>query len=254
MASVTLSRQLGAGGSETAAGVAKALGLRIIDREAIDGAAREAGVPEVALHELGYEGRRGLMQRILDALRTSPAIPSVTEMRRREFVTPLTRPPHGIFTPALPLLSAAMEDYVRIVGMVILNMAEEGSVLIVGRGSQVVLRDDPEVLHVQVIAPLPVRTEKLMRVEGLTRREATQRILASDQARTDYLRRYYGVKWLDPQLFDLVINTGRISIQTAVQLIVLAQVQRVIPEVQAADPGLGETKTSQSLSQHGADS
>jgi len=47
--------------------------------------------------------------------------------------------------------------------------------------------------------------------------------------------RYYGVNWLDPQLYDLVINTGRTSIQTAVQLVVLGQVQRVIPEVQAKD-------------------
>ncbi|MBC7233995.1 MAG: cytidylate kinase-like family protein [Chloroflexi bacterium] len=230
MAIVTLSRQLGAGGSEIAAGVAKALGLRIIDREAIDCAALEAGVPEIALHELGYEGRRGLMQRILDALKASPAIPSIVEMERRESVLPIAMTPRGIFTPAMPLLSAAMEDYVRIVGMVILNIAQEGNVLIIGRGSQVLLKDNPEALHVKVIAPLPRRVEKLMRIEGITQREAAQRILASDQARAEYLRRYYGVNWLDPQLYDLVINTGRISIQTAVQLVVMAQVQRVIPE------------------------
>jgi len=233
MTIITLSRQLGAGGSEIAMGVAKALGLRIIDRDAIDRAALEAGVPEVALHELGYEGRRGLMQRILDALKTSPAIPSVIEMQRRESAAPLTVPPQGIFTPAMPLLSAAMEDYVRMVGMVILNMAKESNVLIIGRASQVLLRDDPEALHIQIVAPLERRVEKLMRIEGLTQREATQRILASDRARADYLRRYYGVNWLDPQLYDIVINTGRISIQTAVQLVVLAQVQRVMPDVQA---------------------
>ena len=235
MAIVTLSRQMGAGGCEIAAGVAKALGLRIIDREAIDCAAMEAGVPEIALHELGYEGRRGLMQRILDALKTSPAIPSVLEMQRREAVAPLTRPPRGTFTPTMPLLSTAMEDYVRIVGMVLLNMAKEGNVLIVGRGSQMVLRDDPQALHLQIVAPLVRRTEELMRLEGLTKSEATRRILASDQARAEYLRRYYGVNWLDPQLYDLVINTGRTSIQTAVQLVVLAQIQRVIPEVKPAE-------------------
>lgn len=235
MAIVTFSRQLGAGGSEIAAGVAKALGLRIIDHEAIDRAAMEAGVPEVALHELGYEGRRGLVQRILDALKTSPAIPSIIEMQRRESIAPLPMPPRGILTPAMPLLSAAMEDYVRMVGMVILNIAKEGNALIVGRASQMVLRDNPEAFHVQVVAPLPRRVEKLMRSEGLTQREATQRILASDGARADYLRRYYGVNWLDPQLYDLVINTGRTSIQTAIQLVVLAQVQRVVTEVQASD-------------------
>jgi len=241
MAIMTFSRQLGAGGSEIATGVAKALGLRIIDREMINQAALDAGVPEVAVHELGYEGRRSLMQRILDALKTSPAIPSIVEMQRREALAPLTMGPRGILTPAMPLLSVAMEDYVRMVGMVILNMAKEGNVLIIGRASQMLLRDSPEALHIQIVAPLPSRVEKLMRIESLTQREATQRILACDQASAEYLRRYYGVNWLDPQLYNLVINTGHISIQTAVQLVVLAQVQRVMPDLppswQAAGSG-----------------
>jgi len=232
MAIMTFSRQLGASGSEIAAGVAKALGLRIIDRETIDQAALKAGVPEVALHEIGYEGRRGLMQRMLDALRASPAIPSVMEMQQRESVASLTMP-KGILTPAMPLLSAAMEDYVRMVGMVIADIAKECNVLIIGRGSQMVLRNNPDTLHIQVVAPLPSRVEKLMRMEGQTQREATQRILASDRARAEYLGRYYGVNWLDPQLYDLVINTGRVSIQTAIQLVVLTQVQRIMPDVQA---------------------
>lgn len=234
MTIITFSRQLGAGGSEIAAGVAKALGLRIVDREAIDQAALKAGVPEVALHELGYEGRRGLMQRMLDALRASPAIPSVVEMQRRESAASLTMPPRGILTPAMPLLSAAMEDYVRVVGQVILDMAKEGSVLVVGCASQMVLRGNPEALHVQIVAPLARRVEKLMRIEALTQREATQRVLASDHARAEYLSRYYGVNWLDPQWYDLVLNAGRVSIATAIQLVVLTQVQHIVPAQQAA--------------------
>jgi len=132
-----------------------------------------------------------------------------------------------------------MEDYVRMVGMVILDMAKEGNVLIIGRASQVLLGDHPEALHVQVVAPLSYRVEKLMRVEGLTRQAAKQRVVASDQARADHLRRYYGVKWLDPHLYDLVINTGHISIQTAIQLVVLVQIQRVMPAVEPANANQG---------------
>ncbi len=233
MAIITLSRQLGASGSEIATGVAKALGLRIIDREIIDQAALKAGVPEVAMHEISYEGRRGLMQRMLDALRASPAIPSIMEMQQRESVASVTLPPKGILTPAVPLLSAAMDEYVRIVGMVITDIAQQNNVLIVGRGSQMVLRDNPETLHIQVVAPLSSRVEKLMRLEGQTKRKTTQRIVASDRARAEYMSRYYGVNWLDPQLYDLVINTGRVSIQTAIQLVVLTQVQRVVPDAVA---------------------
>jgi cytidylate kinase len=76
---------------------------------------------------------------------------------------------------------------------------------------------------------------------GLSQREATQRILASDEARREYLRRYYAVNWLDPQLYDLVINTGRITIPTAVQLAVMTQVQRLVPEALPSErrPNLG---------------
>jgi len=235
MAIVTLSRELGAGGSEVASGVAKALGLRIVDREAIERAAAQAGVPEIALHELGYEGQRNLVQRMLDALKASPAIPTLVEMQQREYTAPLAMP-RGIFTPARPLLSAAMEEYVHMVGMVVQNMAKEGNILIVGRASQMLLKDHPETLHVQVVAPMSHRIEKLMRVEGLTQAQARKRILATDRARADYMQRYYGVGWLDPHLYDLVINTGRLSIQTAVQLVVLAQVQRMLPDTQAAKP------------------
>lgn len=226
---ITVSRQLGAGGADIAAGVAKALSLRIITRETIEEAAREAGVPQIALQELGYEGRRGVIQRILDALKASPEIPSIIETQRREPVTGLPLPPQGMFTPPVPLLSAVMEDYVRIMGMVILDMAREGNVLIMGRAGQVLLRDNPQAFHVQVVAALPHRTESVMRRLGITQAEATKRILDSDHARADHLRRYYGVNWLDPQLYDLVINTSKISIQTAVQLVVLAQVQHLVP-------------------------
>jgi cytidylate kinase len=93
---------------------------------------------------------------------------------------------------------------------------------------------------VQVVAPLSDRVQKLMCLEGLSQREATQRIMASDGARAEYLRRYYGVNWLDPQLYDLVINTGQITIPTAVQLVVMTQVQRIMPQTPpttSAEPG-----------------
>jgi cytidylate kinase len=228
MAVVTLSRQLGAGGSEIACAVAEALSLRVIDRRTIDRAALNAGVPELALHELEYEGRRGLVQRVLDALKASPAIPSAVEMQQSDAVVPVAMQ-RGIFTPARPLMSAAMEDYVRMVGAVIKDMAVEGNVMIIGRASQVLLKDHPEALHVQIVAPLQQRVEKRMRLQGMTQRAATDQVRASDRARAAYLRRYYGADWLDPQLYDLVINTGEVSIQTAVQLVVLAQRQRVMP-------------------------
>jgi cytidylate kinase len=68
MTVITLSRQMGSGGDEIAAVVAARLGLLIIDREVINQAAREAGVPEVALAEIDELGLLGIQPKP-DALR-----------------------------------------------------------------------------------------------------------------------------------------------------------------------------------------
>jgi cytidylate kinase len=56
--------------------------------------------------------------------------------------------------------------------------------------------------------------------EGITNEEATKTIKASDQTRRDYLRTYHRVDWLDPALYDLVINTYKIPSSLAAEMIV----------------------------------
>jgi len=222
MAIVTISRQLGSGGNEIAAGVAEALGLRFIDREMIKRAAQEAGVPKVALQEMEYEGQRTLVERALDILRQMPPIPNPPETARREATTSLSVHFGGIFSPTVRPMSIAMDDYVRIVGMIIRDLAREGGVIIVGRGSQVLLKDHPAALHVQIIAPFWHRVKAVMECEGAERRAAVSRVRTSDRARVDYLRRYHNVNWLDPRLYDLIINTVKLPVKVAVELIVEA--------------------------------
>jgi cytidylate kinase len=223
MTIVTISRQLGSAGNEIAAGVAEAISLRFIDREMINRAAHGAGVPKMALHEMEYEGQRTLVEHVLDILRQMPPIPDPPETAQREAATLLSVHFGGIFSPTLrPMSTAIMDDYVRMVGMVIRDLAREGEVIIVGRGSQVLLKDHPTALHVQIIAPFWHRVRTVMEREGLERRAVVSQVRISDRARADYLRRYHNVNWLDPQLYDLVINTAKVPIETAVGLIVEA--------------------------------
>jgi cytidylate kinase len=222
MTIVTFSRQLGSGGNEIAAGVAEALGLRFIDREIINRAAHEAGVPKIALQEMEYEGQRTLVEQVLDILRQMPPLPNPLETAQREAATPLSVHFGGIFSPTVRPMSIAMGDYVRIVGMVIRDLAREGRVIIVGRGSQVLLKDHPAALHIQIVAPFWHRVKAIMEREGLERRATVSRVRISDRARADYLRRYHNVRWLDPHLYDLVINTDKVPVEVAVGLIVEA--------------------------------
>ena len=224
MAVITLSRQLGSHGEEIAARVAQALGLRLVDAETINRAAQRAGVPQVALAEMERETERGLANQVLKALRTMPSLSPVGELGTvAPDLTGLTLPFVGFFSPTIPPLSASLEGYVHMIDLVIRGLAQEGNVLIVGRGGQTVLRKHPGALHVQTVAPLAYRVETVMARQGLSKRDAQNRIRTNDRARFDYVRRYHDVDWLDPTLYHLTINTGRLSMDTAVDLIIAAQ-------------------------------
>ncbi len=229
MTVITLSRQLGSHGEEIAARVAQVLDLRLIDAGTINRAAQKAGVPRIALAELEHEGERSLADQVLKALRTMPSLPSgapfptsvagVGDTASSTYTTAAI-PFAGLFSPTIPPISASLEGYVRMVGMVIRGLAHEGNVLILGRGGQAVLRNHPSALHIQTVAPLTHRVEAIMDRQGLSKRDAQHRVRASDRARFDYLRRYHDVDWLNSALYHLVINTGRVPFATAIDLII----------------------------------
>jgi hypothetical protein len=232
MTVITFSRQLGSHGEEIAARVALALNLRLIDAETINQAAHRAGVPRVALAELEHEGERGLANQVLKALRTMPLLrnpasssESMAGTREPTYrgLSGLTLPFTGIFSPTVPPISTSLEGYVRMVGLVIRGLAHEGNVLILGRGGQVLLKTHPGTLHVQTVAPFGHRVEKIMARHGLPKRDAQNRVRASDRARFDYLRRYHDADWLDSSLYHLVLNASRLSVATAANLIIAAE-------------------------------
>jgi cytidylate kinase len=229
MGVITVSRQLGSHGCEIAAEVAGMLGFRLVDREIIHRAAQEAGVPRVALQELAYEGRRNVSDRILQSVNAMPPVPVAPETWKREAAASFAQPFGGFFSPAVPPFAVTLKDYVDMVGMVVRDLAAQGSVVIAGRGGQALLRGSPDVLHVQIVAPLEHRVAVVAQRESIDREEALQRVKASDQARRDYLRRYHRVQWLDPLLYDLVLNTLKIPVRLAAGMIVDAY--RQLPAV-----------------------
>ncbi len=230
MSVITVSRQLASQGCAIAAQVANLLQFRLVDREIIHRAAEEAGVPKIALQEIAYEGRRDVVNSILQAVYAMPPVPRTAEAWRREAASSLVQPFRGIFSLAVPSFAVTLKDYVDMVDMVIRDLAREGNVVIAGRGGQVLLQDVPGALHVQVVAPFDHRVAVLSQREGLPLEEASKTVRASDRTRRDYLRKYHRVDWLDATLYDLVINTHHISASQAAAMIVDAYHQLAAPD------------------------
>lgn len=109
--------------------------------------------------------------------------------------------------------------YHRAVRQVMNEMVREGNVIIVGRAGQVILQDLPGVAHVRIIASREIRTQRVAEEQHISSEAAGVLVDRSDRARTDYLRRYYHANVDDPQLYDLTINTDRLTPIAAAGLI-----------------------------------
>jgi len=233
MAVITISRQRGSKGSYIALEVARRMGLRYLDREILDSVAHQAGVEVAELEAI--EAHAGRLPRILHLLGARPRLPTVASASLREQATYEARigklmVQQGLDRDAAVALLESegtpayqpSQDYLELTKTVILEYAQQGDAVIVGRGAQMILRRRPGVLHVQVVGKFENRVHNIIEREGVKWREAAHRLRQADEERAGYLRRFYGVDWLDPGLYDVVLNTDQIPDQTAVEMIILA--------------------------------
>jgi cytidylate kinase len=100
--------------------------------------------------------------------------------------------------------------------------AAQGDVLLVGRGSQVVLGQRSDVLHVRITAPIDVRCAAIRERCKVSAEVATARIAASDAARAGYHKRHFGVRWDDGSLFDIILNMARLRVAAATDIVCAA--------------------------------
>lgn len=120
----------------------------------------------------------------------------------------------------------------------VLELAQRGNVLIRGWGACVLLRDVPHVGRVRVCAPIELRERNVMERRGLKDKSAARReIEANDDAHRHILRVAFGVDREDARLYDLVLNTGRVPVDTCVRLV------RDLVE----SPEFGETDASRAV-------
>ncbi len=119
------------------------------------------------------------------------------------------------FRPSAEEQQAYREALIRVMR----EFAEEGEVIIVGRAGQVILRDRPDVLHVRVVAADDVRIERLAAEHHIPVEAARAQIETSDRSRRNFLKRAYQVDWDDSRLYDLILNTNRLTPEAAAQII-----------------------------------
>jgi len=180
MSLITLSQDFASGGRAICNHVAKELNLTVYDDERLKEKALEIGIQQKNL----------------------PAI---------EEKSP------GFFDR---LLHKTPEIYLDILQGVVYSVAEQGDGIIFGHGSQILLKDFECALHIRVFAPKKRRVENAMKKRGVDLAHAEKIIQSKDQQLNGFFKYAFGKEYSDPSLYDLIINTDKISREQAAGLII----------------------------------
>lgn len=208
MAVITISRQFGSAGTQAASRVCDLLGYRYLDKVLMTQVATEAGL--LGKEFVDFSEERSEVRNFLDRL-LHPGPHSVARVATR------SRDAAGRETLSLEQLDEAR--CAKLVRGAIHAAYQQGDVVIMGRGGQVTLKEMSGVLHVRIVAPMGSRILRIQSQEGVDAEQARRLAVAHDQATTRYLKQLFGVRGDEPELYHMVINTGKWSPGVAAQII-----------------------------------
>jgi cytidylate kinase len=123
----------------------------------------------------------------------------------------------------------------------VLETAARGNVVLRGWGATALLRPVPHVPCIRIMRPFAKRVQWLMAeldTDDVDLAEAE--IRRSDHSNATRMHEQFGVDWGDPVLFDMVLNTDRLSVDTCVQ-----QIKALLLR-----PEFAETEASRALLQN----
>lgn len=184
---ITIGRQFGSGGVEVANELSKRLGFPVYDKELIAKAAQDSGFsPD---HFEKNDEKKSLFS--FSSLFSSESYMSDSALFNMQCET-------------------------------IRNIAEQESAIIVGRCSDYVLRDMPNVINVFLTGSLEDRAQRVMRRDGLNMDEAISKIEKKDKNRSEYYNYYTFGNWGVASTYHLCIDTSIFGIKGTADIIMNA--------------------------------
>lgn len=116
-------------------------------------------------------------------------------------------------------------EYLAAVTAILWEFAARDKVVIIGRGSPIILRGPSHVLRLRIVAPVGVRADRLVTGGAASRENALGTVRASDRERAARMRFLFDADWAASTIYDLTLNTEHWDETSATELIVWASQQ-----------------------------
>ena len=189
---ITISREFGSGGRTIGHKLADALGIPFYDKELVDHIALESGFAPKYVEEHGEH---------------SPG---------KSFFS-YAFAPQGIPGVMNGLSSA---DFLwNIQCNVILQLADRGPCVIVGRNADYILKDRKDVLHAYIHADMPFRADRIVRLYGESEKSPEARLQEKDKRRRVNYQHYTGRTWGVAQNYDICLDSSTLGVDACVDIL-----------------------------------
>lgn len=190
---ITISRQFGSGGRTVGRLVAEKLGIPFYDKELVEQIALESGFAPKFVEEHGEHapGKSAFSYAFMHQ-----GMPGVM---------------NGMSTA----------DFLwNIQCSSILQIADQGPCVIVGRNADYILKDRDDAMHIYVHADVAFRADRIVRLYGESEKKPETRLAEKDKRRKLNYQHYTGRTWGDADNYDICLNTGKVGVEEAAQIIV----------------------------------
>ncbi|MBR2744193.1 MAG: MATE family efflux transporter [Clostridia bacterium] len=181
---ITISREYGSGGRYVARLVADKLGIRFYDKDFVAELSAKTGLSE------SYIESNEQKRKTLDTLN------------------------NGYYVS----LSNADELFVKESDL-IREIASKESCVIVGRCADYILKDNEDVINVFIYSNMEDKIKRAVNTYGISDKDAEKEIRNTDKQRSNHYKHYTGMKWGDPQNYDLCLNSDSFGVEKTADII-----------------------------------
>ena len=190
---ITISREFGSGGRSIGRKVAQKLGIPFYDKELVEQIALESGFAPKFVEE---HGEHSPGKSLFSYAFAPQGVPGIM---------------NGLSTA----------DFLwNIQCGVILQLAEKGPCVIVGRNADYILKDRKDVLHVYIHADMNFRADRIVRLYGDSEKSPEARLHEKDKRRRNNYQHYTGLTWGQSQNYDVCLDSSSVGVENCADIIV----------------------------------